>query len=98
MSMPRHRYFRQPMLAPRGGWWVPVPGINPQPTWDSLVQVVRARQGDAFIGEDRVAFMICERDPQYCHKLEDLRTIANKPAGCSSCARRAQQRNGGRIR
>lgn len=100
-----HRYFVSAAGKPVGGWTVPVPGIGQAPTFPSLVQMVKFKQRGAYIGDDAVAKLICERDPSFCHgyvfnpspvsKL--LPQGAPRRGGCSSCARRAAS-GGGQIR
>lgn len=106
-----HRFFFTVSHPPRGGWTVPIPGIVKYTSWAQLLQAVRAKQGAAYRGDDSVAFMICERDPSFCHNYVDgvvKRQSAPgsvpevKRAGCGSCAARAAARaarnNGGGLK
>lgn len=84
---------------------MPIPGISQQPTWSALTGLIKARQGAAYIGDDRVAYMICERDPSFCHgyvfgqppagsnkAVKAINTPMRPSGGCGSCAKRAAER------
>lgn len=88
---------------------VPLPGITPQPSFQALLVAVRNKQGAAYRGDDNVAWMICERDPSFCHSyvatqnnVSTTAAPAPRQGGCGSCKARAAARmarnNGGTIR
>ncbi len=93
-----------------GGWTVPIPGIGQAASFAHLLQAVKAKQGNAYVGDDKIAFMICERDPSFCHSYVGTNQprVANAPVqarqgGCGSCAARAaakaaRNNAGGRLR